>query len=160
MHCHCPSIASFQSVTELFASDTARIFPVVDQLTRHAGTPKSLRSTGCHEPPGFSAHTITFPSCPALAIVFMGSPRFGAQATSLTQSVCICNGEPSCDHEPACLLYDQIFTVLSQPQETSLFTGSPGPCAETSAPGGTAGEKDTAVTPTACAGTSDPICQT
>jgi hypothetical protein len=46
---------------------------------------------------------------------------------------------------------------LSQPQDTSRFTGSLGPCADTSAPGGTAGENDTAVTPTACAGVSPPI---
>ena len=33
-----------------------------------------------------SVQMMTLPSCPALAMVFMGIPKLGAQATSLTQS--------------------------------------------------------------------------
>lgn len=39
--CHCPSAASFQSVTALLASETDRMLPLTDQLTRHTATPKS-----------------------------------------------------------------------------------------------------------------------
>ena len=38
----------------------------------------------------------TCPSCPQLAIVFFGSPMFGAHATSLTQSVCPASASSSC----------------------------------------------------------------
>ena len=50
--CHCPSAASFQSVTVLFASDTDRMLPLTDQLTRHTGAPKSC-STCRSQPPAF-----------------------------------------------------------------------------------------------------------
>jgi hypothetical protein len=53
-------MASFHKVTALVASATARIFPVVDQLTRQIGTPKFFNTTCSQEPPGFSVHTITF----------------------------------------------------------------------------------------------------
>mmetsp|Transcript_37147 Transcript_37147/g.88311 ORF Transcript_37147/g.88311 Transcript_37147/m.88311 type:complete len:200 (-) Transcript_37147:423-1022(-) len=157
MHCHCPSTASFQSVTVLLASETARMLPVVDQETRHTGTPKSLRRTASHEPPGFSVQTYAFPSCPALAIVFIGRPRLGAHATSRTQSACLASGEPSITHWPDAGSYVQILIRLSQPQDASRRTGSPGCWADTRAPGGTAGAHETAVTPTACAGSSVPI---
>lgn len=39
--CHWPSAASFHSVTALLASDTERMLPLTDQLTRHTAAPKS-----------------------------------------------------------------------------------------------------------------------
>ena len=38
---HCPSTASFHNVTLLLASETARMFPVRDQLHRQTGCLKS-----------------------------------------------------------------------------------------------------------------------
>mmetsp|Transcript_132 Transcript_132/g.479 ORF Transcript_132/g.479 Transcript_132/m.479 type:complete len:208 (-) Transcript_132:518-1141(-) len=157
MHCHCPSTSSFHSVTALLASEMARMFPMVDQLTRHTGTPKSFKTTGSQEPPGFSVHTMALPSWPALAIVFIGRPRLGAHATSLTQSLCIAREDPSWTQRPDCWLNVQIFTLLSQPHDTSRITGSDGPWADTREPGGTAGAHDTDVTPMGCAGSSAPI---
>ena len=39
--CHCPSAASFHSVTAVLASDTDSRLPLTDQLRRHTGAPKS-----------------------------------------------------------------------------------------------------------------------
>jgi len=48
--------------------------------------------------PDCSVQMMTLPSCPALAMVFMGMPRLGAQATSLTQSECPFKGSPCWTH--------------------------------------------------------------
>uniref|UniRef100_A0A0A9CYZ7 Uncharacterized protein n=1 Tax=Arundo donax TaxID=35708 RepID=A0A0A9CYZ7_ARUDO len=52
-------------------------------------------------------------------MVDFGRPRFGAHATSLTQSLCICRaGKQSILQLP--LLSFHTFTVLSQPPEASF----------------------------------------
>ncbi len=41
--------------------------------------------------------------------------------------------------------------MLSQPADAKRRSGCPGPLAETSEPGGAAGDHDTAIAPTGCA---------
>lgn len=93
-----------------------------------------------------------------------GNPMFGAQATCLTQSVCVCSRVSSGFHEFSVsenLIslkksvsrfrnYLQILTKLSQPPETSLFTGGAvGAELDTREPAETAGAQQTAFTPIA-----------
>lgn len=98
---HVPSTASFQSEASLFASDTARSPPETDQLTLHTGQPKSFKSLDCQFVVfGAWLQMKTFPSSEALAIVLLGIPMFGAQATSRTQFVWPARSEPCCIHFP------------------------------------------------------------
>jgi len=91
----------------------------------------------------------TVPSCDALAIVLLGSPRFGAQATSRTQSVCLESGgkQSSLQFPP---VYFHTFTVLSHPPEASFCTGIA--LSPTKEPGAVEGAQVTDVTPTGWAG--------
>ncbi len=91
----------------------------------------------------------TVPSCDALAIVDFGRPRLGAQATSLTQSVCLERGgkQSSLQFPP---VYFHTLMVLSHPPEASFWMG--GEMSPTKEPGAAAGAQETDVTPTGCAG--------
>lgn len=51
---HSPSTSSFHRVTLLLESDTAKMFPVSDQLTRHTGVLKSFNVNGCHWSPSLA----------------------------------------------------------------------------------------------------------
>mmetsp|Transcript_10587 Transcript_10587/g.43767 ORF Transcript_10587/g.43767 Transcript_10587/m.43767 type:complete len:297 (-) Transcript_10587:421-1311(-) len=148
---HWPSMASFQRVTWLLASDTARILPVTDQLTRHTGAPKLCSCTLVHAAPASAwVQICTVPSCDALAIVFLGRPMLGAQAASRTQSEC---AESVCSsaHSPPTACCTQTLSVLSHPALTSRRTGA-APCATpTSAPADAAGDQLTARAPSVCA---------
>jgi hypothetical protein len=91
----------------------------------------------------------TVPSCDALAMVDFGRPRLGAQATSLTQSVCLDRGgkQSSLQFPP---VYFHTLMVLSHPAEASFWTG--GAISPTKEPGAAAGAQETDVTPTGWAG--------
>ncbi|PNH05268.1 hypothetical protein TSOC_008483 [Tetrabaena socialis] len=143
--CHTPSIDSFHSVTALLPSDTARMEPVVDQLTRQTGTLKSCTSRLSQPPLGSSPYTNTCPSCPADAMVFLGRPRLGAHATSRTQSLCPGSESPSRHPRSLCV------HTCGRPEVTNRFTGPAGCCLlVTSEPGACAGAQLTAVHPTLC----------
>jgi hypothetical protein len=91
----------------------------------------------------------TVPSCDALAMVDFGRPRLGAQATSLTQSVCLDRGgkQSSLQFPP---VYFHTLMVLSHPAEASFWTA--GAISPTKEPGAAAGAQETDMTPTGWAG--------
>ena len=100
--------------------------------TAHSDQPQSRESSEGSTP---------LRTCDALAMVVLGRPKLGAQATSLTQSLCCRGGKQSIFQWPSAHL--QTFTVLSQPPEASL--GRLGELSPTAGDGG--GAQETEVTP-------------
>lgn len=119
----------------------------MDHETLQTGVLKSFNTFPSHWSPSLATvHMMTFPSSEALAMVDLGRPNFGAQATSLTQSAWRCRaGKQSIFQIPLDSFHT--FTVLSQPPEQSFCTGSSRPC-PTRAPGAVDGAQETEVTPT------------
>ena len=89
---------------------------------------------------------------PQLARYVFASPRLGAQATSLTQSVCPSNFDSSV-HVPSCPCF-QILITLSQPPVASRKAafGCSEVCGAVREPWVTDGAQDTLLTPTWWAG--------
>eukprot|EP00982_Pelagococcus_subviridis_P000325 2460-Pelagococcus_subviridis.AAC.1 len=94
----------------------------------------------------------TLPSCPHVAIVFIGSPMFALHATSLTQSPCA-RSACSSFHWFDASSNRHTLARLSHPPVTNRLTVGAGalPPAATSDPGGAAGAQLTPVHPIECA---------
>lgn len=89
MHNHCPSDPLCQRLTLLSPPDTARMFPVKDQLTLHTTSSNVFKIVGVQDTLSSLVQITTLLSWEQLAIIECWSPSDGAQATSLTQSMCI-----------------------------------------------------------------------
>jgi len=83
---HVPSKDSFHKLTLLSPCETAKIFPITDQLTRHTLCSNFRLCALRNVPFGSSVQIATVLSSDADAIVELGKPTEGAQATSRTQS--------------------------------------------------------------------------
>lgn len=89
MHNHWPSVPSRHRLTLLSPPETARMFPVKDQLTLHTTSSKVFKIIGVQDTLSSLVQITTLLSWEQLAIIDFWRPREGAQATSRTQSICI-----------------------------------------------------------------------
>mmetsp|Transcript_40411 Transcript_40411/g.79084 ORF Transcript_40411/g.79084 Transcript_40411/m.79084 type:complete len:207 (+) Transcript_40411:346-966(+) len=109
---------------------TASTFPVTLQLSRHTGPSTRCSSSDAKAPPPSLVQMSTVPSSPQLATTSAsGGP--GAQATSLTQSVCPCaapRGVASSSSTQVPSAHVQKRTLLSHPPVTSRGLYSPPTC--------------------------------
>jgi len=156
MHLHSASGDSFQRVTLLSPPATAKIFPVIDQLTLQTTSGNLGRIFLIQfefADDAFSwVQITTVPSWEQLAITLEGNPIEGPQATSRTQSVWY-SKTSSVFQVFSPSMYLQIFIRLSQPPETKRFVSVLLVFADELIrdPGASEGAHDIALTPIACA---------
>lgn len=119
MQVHWFSLFSFQRVTLLSPPVTARILPVIDQLTDQTTSSNVWRMVGDQFTRSVLFQMITWRSCEAEAIWERGRPIEGAQATSRTQSECASRRFSSTQRS---FSSRQMRTQLSQPPLAKRFT--------------------------------------
>lgn len=89
MQTHCPSLFSLHKLTLLSPPDTAKIFPVRDQLTLQTTSSKVCKIVGVQVTLSSLVQITTRLSWEHEAIIERGKPIEGAHETSRIQSVCI-----------------------------------------------------------------------
>lgn len=114
MHNHCPSVPSRQRLTLLSPPDTAKMLPVRDQLTLHTTSSKVFKIVGFQEILSSLVQITTLLSWEQLAIIERWSPKEGAHATSLTQSICISSLFSSTHWSPCSLHIWKVINILNK----------------------------------------------
>lgn len=122
MQIHWFSIFCFHKLTLLSPPETARMSPVMDQLTFQTTSVKVFRIVGDHVTRSSLFHMITRRSWEQLAICDRGSPILGAQATSRTQSECTSKRFSSTQRSPSSF---HILIVLSHPPVANRLIANP-----------------------------------
>mmetsp|Transcript_32996 Transcript_32996/g.77130 ORF Transcript_32996/g.77130 Transcript_32996/m.77130 type:complete len:302 (+) Transcript_32996:899-1804(+) len=154
---HSPSRPSFHSVTLPSAADTANTLPATEKLTRHTTASKGGSLFTVHPVlPAAWLQICTTLSSAHEAIVCVGSPIEGAQATSLTHPECgderyVASNSASSSKSPLSSNFHTL-TAPSLPPVTSLAcTGGAASACDVAAAGAAAGAQHTALHPIWCA---------